>query len=257
VAGPILALGTYLIVARQQRNTRSGLGAAALVGLIWFVVTAEWQPPAWSDFWNSHSLAASVITSVLAVGAGWFFLRQREASRRLAALLSTWRQWVEYQRRFVAEMIEQRASAHDSVLAQQVMTADISSRLVIQQQWIAALFVITAMRSEELGTDLMVSLGELRDKGAHATREFAQLEALLDSVDAEYLPTEAVGALWNPARGSLAGLLSSLDALKSRLGEAHWEAQAKSGEPPTHPLIDDVDELKVRSVKTWSPPASE
>ncbi len=250
VAGPLLALIAFF-VARARRNSRWGFGAAAIVGLVWFVVTAESQPAGWTAYWNSHSISAGLIASVLAIVAGWFFISEKLANQHLVALMSTWREWVEYQCGFVTAMMEQPASVTDSVIAQRVMVADISSRLMIQQQWIAALFVITALRSDERGPEFITILGKLRDEATFATRKFAQLGVWLDVCETGYLDEESLNAIWGPALGSLASLHSRLIAMRRSLGEAHWKAQTDSGKSPTHPFVADINEMEVKGSRPW------
>lgn len=251
IAGPVLALIAFL-VARSLASTRSGLGAAALVGLVWFVLTAEWLPPAWTDFWDSHTILAGTVASVLLVVAGWFFARERLAKERLAALLMTWREWVDYQCGFISELLEEPVSDQVSVTEQRVMAASISSRLVVQQQWIAALFVISTVRSDERNAVLIARLGKVRDAGTFALREFAQLEALLASVDAEYVDSGAIQAVWKRPFGALRRLRDCLESMRSPLGMAHWEAQADSGQELTHPLVVDVNDLRMARARAWS-----
>lgn len=249
--GPVLAIAAFLM-ARRRRTDRWAIGAAAAVGLIWFVLTAEWLPPAWKSFWASHSISAGLITSLLIVVAGWLFVSEELAHKRYAALLTTWRQWVQYQCDFVEEMIEQERPRPDvPLLYQRMMAADMSARLLIQQQWVAALFVITSIRSDDESEDFIVMLGKLRDAGTFATRSFAQLEATLNWMQGDHLDEESIKAIWDKPLGSLVSLLSSLQALRTALGEAQWRAYERAGKEPTHPFVDNVKEMP-RESRPWS-----
>lgn len=251
LAGPLLALATFLI-ARGRRSTKWAWGAAAAVGLLWFVVTAEWLPPAWETYWEAHSLAAGLITSLLIIAAGWLFVTDHLAKERHAALLATWRHWIETQCVFAEAMVEQgRPSPSDSVLAQRVMAADIRARLQVQQQWIAALFITTSLRDDEEGSELITGLGSLRDAGTFATRTFAQLELLLSCVSEDHLSAESIKELWGKPMGALSALLASLEALRGPVGAAQWKASERAGHEPTHPNVVQVKDLKVTS-KPWS-----
>lgn len=251
VAGPLLALATFLI-ARGRRSTKWAWGAAAVVGLLWFVITAEWLPPAWETYWEAHSLAAGVITSLLIIAAGWVFVTDHLAKERHAALLATWRHWIETQCVFAEAMVEQgRPSPTDSVLAQRIMAADISARLQVQQQWIAALFITTSLRDDAQGSELITGLGSLRDAGTFATRAFAQLELLLSCVSEDHLSAGSIKELWGKPMGALSALLASLEALGGSVGAAQWKTSERAGHGPTHPNVVHVQDLKVKS-KPWS-----
>jgi hypothetical protein len=251
LAGPVIGLIVFAI-ARRRRNNKWAWGASAIVLLIWFVVTAEWLPPPWREFWSTHSIAAGLVASLLAVVAGWFFISDEIANRRTAALFTTWREWTTYQCRFVEDILKiDRPTPDVAVLAQQVMAAGVSARLLIQQQWIAALFVISAVRSDEHGAELITRLAEIRDEGTFATRMFAQAESFLDSVDDEHLEPEAIKAIWDPALGSLRQLLKTLKALNASLSEAQWSAQEMTSEKPTHIAVPDINDLP-RQSKPWS-----
>lgn len=247
--GPVLAVLAFFAV-RSRRGKKLGVGAAACVGLLWFVATADWLPPGWAAFWSSHSISAGFVTSLLGVAAGWTFLDERVAMRRRTALHVTWRRWLESQSEFLTAIILDPPKLADSVVAQRARASDLRSRLLVQQQWTATMFTIAALRTDDGGIELLPALGKLRDVGADAIREFARLEAVLESVNGEHLTLEAIDALWKRPLFQVQRLVDNLGKIRTSLRDSHWAAQAGTGQAPTHP-ISDLDSMPVR-VTSWS-----
>jgi hypothetical protein len=227
-----------------------GAGAAAGVGLLWFIATADWLPPGWTEFWKTHSISAGFVTTILGAVAGWIFLDERLAMRRLAAVHATWSQWLDGQSGFLTAITEDPPSPDEAVTAQRARAADLHARLLVQQQWLATMFTVAALRTDDGGTELIPVLGKLRDIGTDAIRDISRLQTLLDSLAFDYIPAESIDALWGAPLSQLGRLAEKLQDLRVPLRAGHWEARAKAGFAPTHP-VSDVDSLPVR-VTSWS-----
>lgn len=251
-AGPFLALGAYwLLAVHHRRTTRIGIAGAAFVGLVWFVGTADWLPPAWAKFWRAHSISASVTTTVLVVAAGWLFVDERRIHRRLTALLRAEQDWVRHQIAWTQRMLEVQPPARVPVRGHAAMAADLATQLMLQQQWIASMFTVSALRSEDHNADFMVNLSELSHMGAAAAGKVAQLRGLLASLDPDsLLDEEVLHALWDDSLAALQACQGALERWAGPLMQAHWEAQAKTGLHPTHPIAD-AAAMTVKSAKSW------
>lgn len=251
VIGPMLALAVFAI-AQRLRTTKWAWGAAAVVTLIWFVGTAEWLPPAWKEYWGSHGISAGVITSALAIFAGWLFVSEELENRRLVALMKAWRQWVESQCTAVRQFLDDPPAPQHTVLTQKVKCAQVSEELRLQQHWVGTFFTVASLRSDNRGAELVERLAGVRDAGIHASSRLVTTRAWLDIVQAEFLDQEQNDAVWQETIAAIAQLSVALQRLREIVGQAQWDAHYRAGEAPTHPLVTDAADLAAR-VKPWTP----
>lgn len=250
-AGPLVAVTAFLYV-RSRRNSKLAAGAAAVVALLWFVLTADWLPPAWSEFWRFHSISAGFITSVLGVVAGWFFIDDRLAMRRLATLYEAWRQWIDSQIAFIEAWGDQPPPKTMHIMGQRTMVTNVMNMLMVQQQWTASMFMLTALRTDDEDHQLMLAVELLRQKGSAALQRFGTLRTILDHSPEEYLPDDLIDDIWGPPLYHQQQLLESLKSVRQMVKSGQWDAMARSGEGPTHAPYDSPD-LVMKRVRGWRP----
>jgi hypothetical protein len=233
--GPVLALLAYSVVRRQSRSGEPKLaqGAAAMAGLLWFLVTAEWLPPAWKSFWSDHSISAGVVSSALALAAGWIFIDVRQQHLRSASLYANWGNWLRGQERALAKAIRlveadpggMPAIAHLSV------AAGIRAELMVQQQWAASthtVFLVRPTSKEDQG--LLNGLTLIRRHGGAAIRELTKLEVFLAQLGAATLPIEESTPLWKPSQDALENLRAGVEAHESFVNHSRFAAAHASGQ---------------------------
>lgn len=232
--GPILTAGVYGFVVRRNHSgsSRIALGAAALVGLLWFLSTADWLSPPWKAFWDDHGITAGVISSALAVAAGWTFVDVRQQHRRTASLYANWGNWLRGQAASVAELIKLIEAGPDgeSAAGHCAHAAGARATLMVQQQWAASTYTVLLLRAtteEERG--LMNGLTAIRRHGSFALRELAMLETLLMNLGMAPLSREESRDLWEKSLVALMNLRNDLVTHEQFVKMSRFAADQSAG----------------------------
>lgn len=109
--GPVVAV-LFLSISRFRLSWKQAWGVASIVTLVWFVASATTGPATWRDFWATHAMAASLVPSVLLVGAGWAFISEGMTARwRYVMAVGEWRREVSEWRHRVGERADAALSA--------------------------------------------------------------------------------------------------------------------------------------------------
>lgn len=217
VLGPLVALAAYALlrIVRHTTDRKVPAGIAATVVLLWFVGTADFLPPAWKSFWNTHSITAGVISSALLVGVGWLGIDIRHEHRRTSALYANWSNWLSGQERVVGEAIRTIRGRRASELApaHASIAAGVRAGLAHEQVWAASAYTVFLLRPLNLAEQRLAdALIVMRKHAGAAVTQLAAFEALLSQFGQHEVPESAASSQWEPILVHLENLLADIES---------------------------------------------